>query len=91
MALILYERQKFVVFLAFSFTKIHWVVPDIYIFGYITCKYFRMLQLLFSGQLSGVKYQEFLRFSKIVSPTKFTVLVFCFDCFRAEIRLSFDV
>ena len=32
----------------------------------IPCKYFRMLQLLFSGQLSGAKYQEFPRFSKIV-------------------------
>ena len=50
-----------------------------------------LLQLLFSDGLSRVKYQEFLRFSIVCLPRKFTVLACCFDWLRAEIRLSFDI
>ena len=35
MALIPFERQKFVVSLAFCFDKIHWVVPEIQFFFFL--------------------------------------------------------
>ena len=45
----------------------------------------------FPRDFLGLKYQQFPRFSIVRLPRKFTVLAYCFDCFHAEIRLSFDI
>ena len=49
MALILFERQKFVVFLAFCLPKIHWVVPEIYFFATSPVNIFECYIFYFPG------------------------------------------
>ena len=55
MIFILFERQIIVVYVAFYLTKIHSVVPKLQCFCYNPCKYFRISEEIFSGQVSGVK------------------------------------
>ena len=59
MALILFERQKFVVFLAISFTKIHWVVPEIYFFVTSPVNIFDCYSFYFPGNCPGLNSKSF--------------------------------
>ena len=59
MALILFERQKFVVFLAFSFTKIHWVVPEIYFLVISPVNIFECYSFYFPGNFPGLNIKSF--------------------------------
>ena len=60
MALILFERQKFVVFLAFCLTKIHWVVPEIQFFVTISpVNIFECYSFYFLSNFPGLNIKSF--------------------------------
>ena len=53
MVFILIERQIFVVSVPFYLTKIHWVVPEIFFFFFVTSPV-NTFKFYFPGDFSGV-------------------------------------